>query len=238
MEKVSPVLQLVKDDLWLSPYEPDLLERQQTYRQVKKNIEQEYGSLNHYAQAHKYLGINYDPEQKGWWYREWAPAAYALFLTGDFNNWNRESHPLTVNARGFWEIFLPDTEYADTFTSGSLVKVHIKAANGNLDRIPPYLRRAVQNPETYDFAGQVWLMEPFTWQDENFSAGNITDPIIYEAHVGMAQEKEGIGTFLEFTQNILPRIHAGGYNCIQLMAVMEHPYYGSFGYHVSNFFIQ
>ncbi|KAA5549364.1 alpha-amylase family glycosyl hydrolase [Adhaeribacter rhizoryzae] len=236
MEKVSPALQLVKDDPWLTPYEPDLLERQAAYKQVKRNIEQEYGSLEQYAQAHKYLGLNYDPELKGWWYREWAPAAYALYLIGDFNNWNRESHPLNVNARGYWEIFLPDAEYANTLTSGSWVKVHIKAANGNLDRIPPYIRRAVQNPDTYDFAGQVWLMEPFTWQDENFNVASITEPIIYEAHVGMAQEKEGIGTFQEFTQNTLPRIHANGYNCIQLMAVMEHPYYGSFGYHVSNFF--
>ena len=236
MKKEAPELQLIIDDPWLSPYEPEMRERQQTYLLAKNNIEQEFGSLAKFAQAHEYLGINYDPEKKGWWYREWAPAAYALFLVGDFNGWNRESHPLTKNIRSIWEIFLPDAEYADSFTPQSLVKVHIKAANGNLDRIPPYIRRAVQNLDTFDFAGQVWQMAPFNWTDQNFSLQSLSEPIIYECHVGMAQEKEGVGTFKEFTQQVLPRIHQGGYNCIQLMAVMEHPYYGSFGYHVSNFF--
>jgi 1,4-alpha-glucan branching enzyme len=236
MKNELPALQLVKDDPWLAPYEPDLRERQKTYNQVKKNIEQEYGSLTEYSRAHLYFGLNYDPDKKGWWYREWAPAAYALFLIGDFNNWDRESHPLTINARGHWEIFLPDTEYAASLTPGSLVKVHVRGASGNLDRIPPYIRRAVQNPETYDFAGQLWPPASFNWQDADFNIGAITEPIIYECHVGMAQEKEGVGTFEEFTRLVLPRVARGGYNCIQLMAVMEHPYYGSFGYHVSNFF--
>ncbi|WP_026461733.1 alpha-amylase family glycosyl hydrolase [Adhaeribacter aquaticus] len=229
-------LQLIQDDPWLKPYEIILEKRQKTFYEAKYKIETEHGSLLNFANAHKYLGINYDSENKGWWYREWAPAAYRLYLIGDFNEWNRESHPLTRNEQGIWEIFLPDAEYAHTFTHGSKVKVHIHAENGHLDRIPPYIRRAVQNPETYDFAGQVWEDIPFGWEDGNFSTELITEPIIYETHIGMAQEKEGLGTFQEFTENVLPRIHKGGYNCIQLMAVMEHPYYGSFGYHVSNFF--
>src|SRR5207253_10525543 len=102
---------------------------------------------------------------------------------------------------------------------------------------PPYIRRAVQDPVSYDFAGQVWLPdEPFIWTDEAFAITNIKEPVIYECHTGMAQEKEGVGTYREFADQILPRIHRDGYNCLQLMAVMEHPYYGSFGYHVSNFF--
>ncbi|MCI0522346.1 MAG: alpha amylase C-terminal domain-containing protein, partial [Bacteroidales bacterium] len=60
--------------------------------------------------------------------------------------------------------------------------------------------------------------------------------LIYEAHVGMATEEERTGTYREFTQNVLPRIKHLGYNTVQLMAIQEHPYYGSFGYHVSNFF--
>jgi len=236
MKEATLPLQLIQDDPWLTPYAPDLAERQQRFTQAKENIEQEYGSLLQFAGAHQYLGINYDKTRKGWTYREWAPAAYEVYLTGDFNGWNRQSHPLTRNQNGIWEIFLPDADYQNSFVPGSLVKVHIVGANGALDRIPPYIFRAVQNPETYDFAGQVWAWAPFKWEDQNFSVSNITEPIIYECHVGMAQAREGVGTFQEFTQNILPRIHADGYNCIQLMAVMEHPYYGSFGYHVSNFF--
>jgi 1,4-alpha-glucan branching enzyme len=110
--------------------------------------------------------------------------------------------------------------------------------NGSRDRIPAYIRRVIQDPQTYDFSGQLWFPEePFEWTDNNFNpAENFQQPIIYECHVGMAQEYEGVGTYREFADNILPRIKEGGYNAIQLMAIMEHPYYGSFGYHVSNFF--
>jgi 1,4-alpha-glucan branching enzyme len=236
MKKTVATIQLIQDDAWLSPYEAELTERQKLYQEARQGIEQEFGSLLDFARAHQYLGINYDPEKAGWWYREWAPGAHALFLIGDFNHWDRGSHPLTRNESGIWEIFLPDSRYGDTFVPGSLVKVHVQGANGNLDRLPPYIFRAVQNPQTYDFVGQVWRSGPFNWQDQHFHLGAIGEPVIYEAHVGMAQEKAGIGTFQEFTENVLPRIQAAGYNTIQLMAVQEHPYYGSFGYHVSNFF--
>ena len=64
-----------------------------------------------------------------------------------------------------------------------------------------------------------------------------TSPLlIYECHIGMAQEKEGVGTYEEFRKNILPRVADDGYNAIQIMAIQEHPYYGSFGYHVSSFY--
>ncbi len=60
--------------------------------------------------------------------------------------------------------------------------------------------------------------------------------LIYEAHTGMAQERQGVGTYREFSDRILPLIKEEGYNAVQLMAVAEHPYYGSFGYHVSSLF--
>ncbi len=237
MEEKENTPQLVKDDGWLSPFAPDIIERQNQFNLTLKNIQQQYGSLPNFANQHQYLGINYDAKNEGWWYREWAPAARQLFLIGDFNDWNRQSHPLQKNEQGIWEVFLPDQEYASRFGHQTKVKVHVDAANGRLDRIPPYIRRAVQDPVSYDFAGQVWLPEePFIWTDEAFAVSTITEPIIYECHPGLAQEKEAVGTFREFADEVLPRIYRGGYNCIQLMAVMEHPYYGSFGYHVSNFF--
>ena len=60
--------------------------------------------------------------------------------------------------------------------------------------------------------------------------------MIYEAHIGMATSSEKVGTYREFTENVLPVIIKAGYNTIQLMAIQEHPFYGSFGYHVSSFF--
>jgi 1,4-alpha-glucan branching enzyme len=231
-------LSIVQEDPWLDPYVHDVYERFQRYQRVRKEIEDVEGSLLDFARGHYYYGINFDTEKRGWTYREWAPNARRLYLTGDFNEWNRTSHELERNKNGDWEIFLPYEEYRHSFVHGSKVKVHVVGGNGSRDRIPAYIRRVIQDPQTYDFSGQLWFPEePFEWTDNNFNpAENFDQPIIYECHVGMAQEYEGVGTYREFADNILPRIKEGGYNAIQLMAIMEHPYYGSFGYHVSNFF--
>jgi 1,4-alpha-glucan branching enzyme len=231
-------LPIIQEDPWLDPYVKDVYERYERFRNALQDIENAEGDILNFANAHRYYGINFDTVKNGWYYREWAPAANQLFLTGDFNNWDRTSHMLTKNHRGDWEIFLPYEEYKDRFKHGSLIKVHIHARNGALDRIPAYMTRVMQNTQTYDFAGQLWFPEnKFEWTDQQFDPSCcLKEPLIYECHVGMAQEKEGIGTYREFADEILPRIKEGGYNAIQMMAIMEHPYYGSFGYHVSNFF--
>jgi 1,4-alpha-glucan branching enzyme len=163
--------------------------------------------------------------------------AYSLYLIGDFNMWNRTSHPLNKLENGVWEIFLDDKTYGKLLNHGSLVKVLVAGQKGAFDRIPAYINRVIQNEQTHDFAGQLWMPEKaFNWTDDKFVTGDLGAPIIYESHVGMAQEKEGLGSYREFADNVLPRVKKLGYNAIQLMAVQEHPYYGSFGYHVSNFF--
>lgn len=231
-------LPVIQEDAWLNPYIEDVYQRFERYKKARKEIEDAEGSLLNFAKGHYYYGINFNKEKNGWTYREWAPAAHNLFLTGDFNGWNRTTHKLERNDKGDWEIFLPYKEYKETFVHGSRVKVNIQADNGSNDRIPTYIRRVIQDPQTWDFAGQLWFPEkPFDWTDNNFSlAKNSQQPIIYECHIGMAQEREGVGTYREFADEILPRIKEGGYNAIQMMAIQEHPYYGSFGYHVSNFF--
>jgi len=231
-------LSIIREDPWLEPYVNDIYQRFQRYKRARKEIENAEGSLLGFARGHCYYGINFDTEKNGWTYREWAPNAHQVYLTGDFNEWSRTSHKLERNKNGDWEIFLPYDEYRSSFVHESKVKVHIHAGNGAIDRIPAYIRRVIQDTKTYDFAGQLWFPEnPFEWTDNNFEpAENIQQPIIYECHIGMAQEEEKVGTFREFADNILPRIKDGGYNAIQMMAIMEHPYYGSFGYHVSNFF--
>ncbi len=236
-EKVQK-LTLIEDDLWLAPYEQDIKDRMARFYNTKSEIEKFSGSLSAFADSYKYLGINYDAAKKGWWYREWAPKAYELFLTGDFNNWNRASHPLHKLENGVWEIFLPDKEYANSFTHESLIKVFIKGEKGDRDRIPAYIKRTIQDENTKVFSGQHWAPQnAFHWSDKNFSLEKAHQmPLIYEAHIGMAQESESVGSYREFATNILPRIKNLGYNTIQLMAIAEHPYYGSFGYHVSNYF--
>ncbi len=224
---------LVVDDPWLEPYEKDIEERISRCLNTISDIAREHGSLQAFAQAHDYYGFHFDADKQGWWYREWAPGAEALYLTGDFNHWNRESHPLSRHGED-WEIFLSGK---DALRHEQRVKVRVVGHGKDRDRIPAYVRRAIQDPVTYDFSGQIWHPEAsFSWTDSGFDLSAVGAPLIYECHTGMAQEKEGVGTYLEFAENVLPRIKDLGYNAIQMMAVQEHPYYGSFGYHVSNFF--
>lgn len=235
----SNIVSLINDDPWLGEFKFQLEARFDNFHQAFNEIKNSFGNISEFASLHKYYGIHFESTlRKGWVYREWAPSANQLFLLGDFNDWNRTSHPMRQNARGDWEIFLPYDLYQNRFTHQSKVKVLVVSEKGSQDRIPAYIRRVIQNPINHDFAGQVWFPKDiFSWTDQNFTSKKSLDqPLIYECHIGMAQEKLGIGTYYEFEKLILPRIHAAGYNTVQLMAMMEHPYYGSFGYHVSNFF--
>ncbi len=234
MAEPTSHIALVRDDPWLEPYEQDILDRLSRCMAAISQIAEQHGSLYQFAQAYRHYGIHYDPQKEGWWYREWAPGAEALYLTGDFNQWNRESHPLMPQPGGDWEIFLPGSE---ALKHEQRVKVRITGHGLDRDRIPAFIQRAIQDPVTHDYSGQIWHPQSaFLWKNNDFSLSDMEAPMIYECHTGMAQEKEGLGTYREFADQILPRIHHLGYNCIQLMAVQEHPYYGSFGYHVSNFF--
>ncbi|MEE4259813.1 MAG: alpha amylase C-terminal domain-containing protein [Bacteroidales bacterium] len=229
-------LKLIEQDPWLEPSEKDIQERYDRYEAKLKEIEKDFGGLTEIANGYKYFGINYDPKRKGWTYREWAPRAKALYLVGDFNNWQQFDHPLTKNEFGIWELFLPEDAYKNTFLHGSKIKVLVDSEKGLNYRIPAYITRVVQDDDTKNFTGQLWFSENIDWSDDPFEMDQIEELFIYESHIGMAQEKEAVGSYLEFAELILPRIKDAGYNAIQLMAVQEHPYYGSFGYHVSNFF--
>ena len=135
---------------------------------------------------------------------------------------------------GAWEIRLP----ADALAHGQHVKVHVIGAdNAAKDRMPAWIRYTEQDPATFDYNGVIWEpQEPYKWKNTRWNPANVKVPFIYETHVGMAGEEERIHSYREFAENVLPRIKKLGYNVVQIMAVQEHPYYGSFGYQVSNFF--
>jgi len=237
---MNPIKQLaiIQEDPWLTPYQKEIKERLENFQKAVSEIEDAEGSLLNFATGHQYYGIHFDDKKNGWTYREWAPNAHQLFLIGDFNGWDRNSHPLEKKLQNDWEIFLPFEIYHPTFTHGSKIKVTIHGSNGITDRIPAWIQKVIQDPITHDFCGQLWFQEnKFNWTDTQFiKTVNNHAPIIYECHIGMAQEAEEVGSYRDFADKILPRIKQSGYNTIQLMAIMEHPYYGSFGYHVSNFF--
>ncbi|MBO4567969.1 MAG: alpha amylase C-terminal domain-containing protein [Bacteroidales bacterium] len=229
-------MKIVENDNWLTPVATEVEKRFERYQNRLKAIENQYGSLNNFASAYQFFGFHYDNLRHGWWYREWAPAAHYLSLYGDFNGWNRYANPLENVGNGIWEIFLPDSEYKDKLVHGSLLKVLVQSSIGEQERIPVYITRVVQDENTKDFSAQFWNPEkPYVFENQTPKLKD--EPLlIYESHVGMAQEKEEVGSYNEFIDNVLPRIKADGYNAVQLMAIAEHPYYGSFGYHVSNFF--
>ena len=229
-------LPIVAADEWLKPVEEEILLRHNLYLSRLATIEQNCGSITDYANGYKYFGWQWDDMMNGWWFREWLPEAYDVYIFGDFNGWQRTQLRLSKDTNGVWSIFLPEAMYGYRLTHGSLYKLHIHGANGWLDRIPAYATRVVQDEQTKDYTAQFWIDEPFDWSEDNFSADKSTPLLIYETHVGMAQEKEGVGTYREFETKILPKVRRAGYNAIQVMAIAEHPYYGSFGYHVSNFF--
>ena len=225
-------LKIFDIDPWLIPYKDNIELRMTRYKEVKKALLGEEGCFKDFANGHHYFGFHQTKD--GWYYREWAPNADALFLIGDFNNWDRTSHPLEKKENGVWEIYLPGKK---TLKHKSHVKVHVKRQNVGHDRIPLYIKKVIQDPTSKDFCGQIWVpKKEFKWTDQDFRIEQKQPPLIYETHIGMAQEKEDYGSYKEFEDHILPRIKALGYNTIQIMAIMEHPYYGSFGYHVSNFF--
>lgn len=230
-------MKLVQNDPWLEPVSEEIRNRFQRYQDALAGIKSEWKSISGFADAYRWYGIHRDKKRKGWVYREWAPNAQDLYIFGDFNNWQRYSHRLNRDKWGNWEIFLPDSEYGDRFVHQSKIKVMVHSDLGWNEKLPAYITRVIQDPETRDFSGQVWNPpREFDWEDDHFDLRTIGELFIYECHPGMAQEKEGVGMFAEFADYLIPYIKNAGYNAIQLMAVAEHPYYGSFGYHVTNFF--
>ncbi|TRZ70378.1 MAG: 1,4-alpha-glucan-branching enzyme [Bacteroidetes bacterium] len=233
----SKKLKLVNNDPWLEPVAGEVNKRYERFRNILLGIKSDWKSLSKFADAYLWLGLHHDRRRKGWIYKEWAPHAQDLYLFGDFNSWQRYSHRLNRDKSGIWDIFLPDEEYSERFVHKGKIKVMVHSDLGWNERLPAYITRVVQDPVTKDFSGQIWdPPEPFDWEDDNFDLHSLRDLFIYECHPGMAQEREGIGSFSEFADDLIPYIKNSGYNVIQLMAVAEHPYYGSFGYHVTNYF--
>ncbi len=228
-------LKIIERDSWLEPVEQEIEYRHRLYTEKLRDIEEASGSIIDYANGYRYFGFQRDEQNSGWWFREWLPEAHKVFLFGDFNDWDRKSLPLFKDDKGVWSIFLYDKEF--NLQHGSLYKMLVYGDNGCHERIPAYASRVVQNDETKDFTAQFWNPpQKFSWQNDGFDIKNLKSLYIYECHIGMAQEKEGVGTFKEFADNILPRIKEQGYNAIQVMGIAEHPYYGSYGYHVSSFY--
>lgn len=227
-------LKIIKHDPWLEPFKGAIEGRHNDVINKERELTQACGSLTEFANAHEYFGLH-RTQRGGWVFREWAPGATAITLVGDFSNWKpmkKFELRRLPGSDGVWETRLRPSD----IHHGQHYKMIVEWPGGSGERIPAYARRVVQDENTKLFSAQVWSPEhPYEWKIEKFEPD--TRPLmIYECHIGMAQQREGVGTYREFRENVLPRIAADGYNAIQIMAIQEHPYYGSFGYHVSSFF--
>ena len=223
-------LKLIKSDPCLKPFENAILGRYNYALQTEQRLTRGT-SLSDFADGYLYFGLHKTAD--GWVFREWAPNAKSICLIGDFNGWKKaKEFALTNIGNGVFEIVLPHS----ALCHGQLFKLLVEWQGGQGERIPSYATRVVQDEQTKIFSAQVWdPAEHYCFKKKKFIPKS--DPLfIYECHIGMAGEEEKVSSYEEFRLNVLPRIAGLGYNCVQIMAIQEHPYYGSFGYHVSNFF--
>uniref|UniRef100_A0A1D1Z3W9 1,4-alpha-glucan branching enzyme n=2 Tax=Anthurium amnicola TaxID=1678845 RepID=A0A1D1Z3W9_9ARAE len=238
IEEDADNLGIYKVDPSLEKFKGHFRYRSERYVEQKKLIEKYEGSLEDFAQG--YLKFGFNRGNDGIVYREWAPAAQEAQLIGDFNGWDGSNHRMEKNEFGVWTIKVPDVGGKPAISHNSKVKFRFKRGNGIwVDRIPAWIRYATVDPTRFaaPYDGVYW--DPPSSERYRFKYARPPKPVaprIYEAHVGMSCSEPRVNSYREFADDILPRIQANNYNTVQLMAVMEHSYYASFGYHVTNFF--
>ena len=228
------MLKLLKNDKWLQPYAAAIEGRHQhAVDKINELTDNGKTTLVEFASGHLYYGLHRQADGS-WVIREWAPNATEIYLIGDFNGWTEQKAYAMkrIKKTGNWEIVLP----AEALAHGQLYKMSVHWEGGQGERVPVWANRVVQDEQTKIFSAQVWAPEhPYAWGVKKFKP-NTQPLLIYECHIGMGQDAEKGGSYREFKDLVLPRIIKDGYNCIQIMAIQEHPYYGSFGYHVSSFY--
>ncbi len=225
-DKLPKILQ---NDTYLQQFKDAVIGRNQRAADKERELAGD-GKLSDFANAHEYYGLH--KVGNTWVYRDWLPNATEVFLIGPFSDWQpRIEYRLMNIGYGKFETTLPEhmLKHEDYY------KLHVRWHGGSGERVPAYATRVVQDPNSRMFSAQIWQPEK-EFKFKHKIPPKKDSALIYEAHVGMATERYGFGTYVEFRQNVLPRIAALGYDTIQLMAIQEHPYYGSFGYHVANFF--
>ncbi|MCF8226631.1 MAG: alpha amylase C-terminal domain-containing protein [Bacteroidales bacterium] len=228
---MRPSMKIIETDPWLEPYAPVIKRRAELIKKKESELTADSENLESFSTGHLYFGIH--RTEKDWIFRDWMPNAKSVHLIGEFNDWSvNEDFALSKISDSTWELKIP----LDYINHGDQYKLKVTWNNGSGDRIPAWALRTVQIEETGIFNAQVWSpREPYKWKFESPDLSG-RHPVIYEAHVGMATEGHNVGTFRQFREQVLPRVIESGYNTLQLMAIQEHPYYGSFGYHVSGLF--
>lgn len=221
---------IYETDAWLEPFAEKIDSRHERIMSLRQKLLGGRRKLSRAVNNHLFYGLH--KESDSWVIREWAPNAIRIYLLGDFNNWKRlPAYELKPIGNGNWELRLP----LMFLSHGVLYKFWIEWPGGGAERIPAYATRVIQDPVSKVFCAQVWdPVNRYVWRSP--SPGARPHPFIYECHIGMCSEEGRVAGFEDFRKDVLPRVERLGYDTIQIMALQEHPYYGSFGYQVSNFF--
>ncbi|XP_057375752.1 1,4-alpha-glucan-branching enzyme-like [Daphnia carinata] len=235
---VPEIEKLLERDPYLKPHENEIRRRYGTFDKLRKEICQCEGGIDKFTSGYKSFGIHVNQDNSVSC-KEWAPGARQLYLYGDFNGWEKTRNPYTKLDFGKWELHLPANADGSCPTKhGSKVKVVVEKDDGSLlDRLSPWATYVVQPPANEGCAYQqvVWH-PPQAYEFKNARPKRPDSLRIYECHIGIATEEGKVGSYKEFRENVIPRIVKLGYNALQLMAIMEHAYYGSFGYQVTSFY--
>ncbi|KAI8801751.1 glycoside hydrolase [Cladochytrium replicatum] len=234
---IVPVNALIQDDPYLSPYRDHLDYRYYRFTKWKQTIESTEGGYDAFTRSYERFGFNVEPG-KGIHYREWAPAAQQAFLVGEFNDWKIGAHSMAKDDFGVWSVFLPNNPDGSAgIPHNSKVKIAMISQSGEvIYRIPAWIRYVTQDLAVSPVYDARFWNPPTQYQWKNSAPPVPKSPRIYEAHVGISSPEGKVASYGHFTKDVLPRIQSLGYNTVQLMAIMEHPYYASFGYQVTSFF--
>ncbi|GAA5956389.1 hypothetical protein JCM3765_005648 [Sporobolomyces pararoseus] len=227
---------VIQEDEYLAPFEAAIQHRNDKFENWVQAINQHEGGFDKFSKGYEKYG--FIVEKNGdITYREWAPNALTANLVGDFNNWDRNSNPMKKNDFGVFETVIPAVKGQPAIPHNSKVKVSMTIPGGErIERLPAWSKRVVQDMKVSPLYDAVFWNPAQTYKFKNKRPPVPRATKIYEAHVGISSPEPKIGSYEEFTRDVLPRIKALGYNTIQLMAIMEHAYYASFGYQVTSFF--
>ncbi|KAG7207119.1 hypothetical protein KM043_000994 [Ampulex compressa] len=239
--EVPEIQTLLDRDPYLKTYENDIRKRYALFKDYVEKIEAIEGDFNGFSCGYKTFGIHIRDDNSVI-AREWAPGALELFLTGDFNGWNRTGNPYKKLDYGKWELCLPpNADGSCPIKHLSEVKIIVRDGNNELlERLSPwatYVTQPENKAEGTTYKQRIWHPPPEKVYKFVHPKPRRPESLrIYECHVGIATQDLRVGTYLEFARDTIPRIAKQGYNAIQLMAIMEHAYYASFGYQVTSFY--
>ncbi|VDM53022.1 unnamed protein product [Angiostrongylus costaricensis] len=225
---------LLKLDSWLYDFQPEICRRYGVFLEFQKKIE-ECGGIEHFTEGYKHFGLIVQPDNSVLCH-EWAPGADQLALIGDFNGWNRETHKYKREDFGKWRLVVPpNPDGSCAIPHSSIVKIAVTKDGKTMDKLSPWAAYVTRPKETVVYHQQFYN-PPDKYQLRHPRPPRPASLRIYEAHVGISSWEGKVNTYRAFADDVIPRIVKQGYNTIQLMAVMEHVYYASFGYQVTSFF--